>query len=56
LGENVEIPADVNFTVVTVLSPKVAEEEVEVEEAELEPGEEEAGEAVGEAEESSEEK
>ena len=56
LGENVEIAADHNFTVVTVLSPKVEEEEVEEEEAELEPGEEEAGEAVGEAEESSEEK
>ena len=43
--EDVEIPADVNFTVITVLSPKVEEieeEEAEVEEAEAE---EEAGEA-----------
>jgi large subunit ribosomal protein L25 len=37
-GEDVEIPADVNFTVITVVSPKV-EEEVE-EEVELEEGEE----------------
>jgi large subunit ribosomal protein L25 len=56
LGENVEIAADVNFTVVTVLSPKVEEEVVEEEEAELEAGEEEAGEEAEEAEESSEEK
>ena len=56
LGENVEVSADVNYTVVTVLSPKVEAEAVEEEEAELEPGEEEAGEVVGEAEESSEEK
>ncbi len=43
LGDNIELAADVNFTVVTVLSPKV--EEVEEEEAEeaLE-GEEEAAE------------
>jgi large subunit ribosomal protein L25 len=56
LGENVEIAADVNFTVVTVLSPKVEEEVVEEEEVELEAGEEEAGEEAEEAEESSEEK
>lgn len=43
--EDVEIPADVNFTVIAVLSPKV--EEIEEEEAEVEEGEaeEEAGEA-----------
>ncbi len=46
LGENVEVAADVNFTVVTVLSPKVEEEVVEEEEEELE-GEEEG--AEGEA-------
>ena len=41
LGENVEIASDVNYTVVTVLSPKVEEEEVEEEEGEeLEEGEE----------------
>ena len=57
LGENVEIAADVNFTVVTVLSPKVEEEIVEEEEeAELEAGEAEEGAEVGEAEESTEEK
>jgi large subunit ribosomal protein L25 len=50
LGENVEVATDVNYTVVTVLSPKV-EEEVEEEEEELEEGEEGAeGEAAdGEA-------
>lgn len=32
LGENVEIQSDVNFTVVTILTPKVVEEEVEEEE------------------------
>ncbi len=46
LGENVEVATDVNFTVVTVLSPKVEEEVVEEEEEELE-GEEEG--AEGEA-------
>jgi large subunit ribosomal protein L25 len=57
LGENVEIAADVNFTVVTVLSPKVEEEIVEEEEeAELEAGEAEEGAEVGEADESTEEK
>ena len=56
LGENVEISTDVNFTVVTVLSPKVEEEVVEEEEAELEDGEAEEGEEVGEADESTEEK
>jgi large subunit ribosomal protein L25 len=56
LGENVEISTDVNFTVVTVLSPKVEEEVVEEEEAELEDGEAEEGEEAGEADESTEEK
>ena len=57
LGENVEVSADFNFTVVTVLSPTVEEEEVvEEEEAELEAGEEAEGGEVGEADESSEEK
>jgi large subunit ribosomal protein L25 len=46
LGENVEVSTDVNYTVVTVLSPKVEEEVVEEEEEELE-GEEEG--AEGEA-------
>jgi len=46
LGENVEISADVNYTVVIVLSPKVEEEVVEEVEEELE-GEEEG--AEGEA-------
>ena len=36
---NIEIPAEVNFTVITVLSPKIEEEEVE-EELEEEEGEE----------------
>ena len=56
LGENIEIPADVNFTVVTVLTPKVEEEVVEEEEAELEEGEAEEGAEAGEADESTEEK
>ena len=55
LGENVEVSADVNFTVVTVLSPKVEEEVVEEEEEELE-GEEEGAEGeAAEAEAESEE-
>ena len=57
LGENVEVSADFNFTVVTVLSPTVEEEEVvEEEEGELEAGEEAEGEEAGEADDSSEEK
>ena len=57
LGENVEVSADFNFTVVTVLSPTVEEEEVvEEEEGELEAGEEAEDGEVGEADESSEEK
>jgi large subunit ribosomal protein L25 len=55
LGENIEISADVNLTVVTVLTPK-AEEEVEEEEAELEAGEAEEGGEVEETDQSSEEK
>jgi large subunit ribosomal protein L25 len=55
LGENVEFPADANFTLVTVLSPKVevlAEEEEEEEEVEEAEGEEEgAPEAAKSAEE-----
>ena len=55
LGENVEVAADVNYTVVTVLSPKVEEEPVEEEEEELEGAEEgaegEAAEAEAEPEE-----
>jgi len=52
LGENLEVVTDVNFTVVTVLSPKVEEEAVEEGEEELEGIEEGAeGEAAeGEAE------
>ena len=54
LGDNVEIPADVNFTVLTIVSPKV--EEVEEEEEEVLEGEEAAAEAEeGEASESEEE-
>ena len=56
LGENVEVSADFNFTVVTVLSPTVEEEVVEEEEGELEAGEEAEGEESVEADESSEEK
>jgi large subunit ribosomal protein L25 len=57
LGENVEVSADANFTVVTVISPTVEEEEVvEEEEAELEVGEEAEGGETGEADEPSEEK
>jgi large subunit ribosomal protein L25 len=56
LSDNVEISADSNFTLVTVLSPKVEEEVVEEEEAELEEGEAEEGAEEGESDESSEEK
>jgi large subunit ribosomal protein L25 len=55
LGEDVEVATDVNYTVVTVLSPKVEEEPVEEEEEELEEAEEgaegEAAEAEAEPEE-----
>ncbi len=50
LGENVEISSDVNYTVVTVLSPKVEEEIVAEEEEELEEGEEGAEGEAAEAE------
>lgn len=47
--ETVEIPYDVNFTLLTVVSPKIEEEPEEEEEAEIEEGEEgEAEEAEGE--------
>ena len=55
LGENLEIVADVNYTVVTVLSPKIEEEPVEEEEEELGEGEEGAEEGADEAEGESEE-
>jgi len=44
LEGDMEIQADVNYTVLTVLTPKVEEEEVEEEEEELEEGEEGAAE------------
>lgn len=53
LEGEVEIPHDVNFTILTVLSPKKAEEEVEEEEGEEEEMVE--GEEAAEAEETSEE-
>ena len=53
LGDNVEFLSDVNFTVVTILVPKVVEEEVEEEEEEVE-GEEGAEGAEGEASEAEE--
>ena len=47
LGDDIEVASDVNFTVVTVLSPKVEEEPEEELEEELEEGEEAAeGEAA----------
>ena len=46
LPDDVELPEDIDFTVITVLAPKIEEEEV-VEEEELEEGEE-AAEAEGE--------
>ena len=55
LGDNIEIPADVNFTVVTILSPKVEEIEEEEEEEEVLEGEAVEEEAAGEAAESGEE-
>jgi len=55
LGDNVEISADVNYTVLTIVSPKVEEVEEEEEEEALE-GEEAAAEGeVGEGAESEEE-
>ncbi|MDJ0829585.1 MAG: 50S ribosomal protein L25/general stress protein Ctc [Desulfobacterales bacterium] len=55
LTGNVEIPADVNYTVATVLSPKVEEEEVVEEEEELEEEAEEAAEREAAADTGSEE-
>ena len=56
LGDNIEISADVNFTVLTIVSPKVEEIEEEEEEEEVLEGEEEAAEgAEGEAAEPEEE-
>ena len=47
LEGDIEIPADVNFTVLTILSPKIVEvEEEEVEEEEAEEAAEEAGETA----------
>lgn len=48
LGENVELPDDVNFTVVTVVAPKIEEEPVEEELEEGLEGEEAEGEAPDE--------
>ena len=48
LGENIEIPADVNFTILTIVSPKAEVVEEEEEEEALE-GEEAADEAADEA-------
>ena len=57
MGDNVELLSDVNFTVVTILSPKMEEEAVEEEEEEALEGEEAAAEdADGEAAEPEEEK
>jgi large subunit ribosomal protein L25 len=57
LGDDIEVASDVNFTVVTVLSPKVEEEPEEELEEELEEGEEAAeGEAAEDEAEPEEEK
>jgi len=40
LGENIEIPEDVNFTILTILSPKAVDKEEEAEEAPDEEAEE----------------
>ena len=53
LGENVEIPHEVNFTIITIVAPTVEEEEVEEDEELLEEGE--AAEAAPADEETSEE-
>ena len=55
LDENVEIPHDVNFTVITIVPPSVEEEEVEEEDELLEGEEGEEGEETPAEEESSEE-
>ena len=49
LEGDVEIPYDANFTILTVVTPKVVEEEVEEEDEELEEGAEEAEGKEGEA-------
>jgi len=56
LGENIELSEDANYTVVTVLSPKLEEEVAEEEDAELEDAEAEEDEEAGAADEFSEEK
>ena len=55
LGDNIEVASDVNFTVVTILSPKVEEVEEEEEEEGLEGEEAEEEGAAGEAADSEEE-
>ncbi len=50
LGGHIEIPAETDFTVVTVVSPKMAEAEEAEEAAEEEEGEEETEDAAGEGE------
>ena len=42
LGENVEIPHEVNFTIITIVAPTVEEEEIEEEDEFMEEGEAEA--------------
>ena len=54
LGENIEIPHEVNFTIITIVAPTVEEEEVEEDEELMEEGEAEAAPAPA-AEETSEE-
>ena len=56
LGDNVELPSDVNFTVVTIISPKVEEEVAAEAEEGLEGAEEEAEGEAAEDTESEEEK
>lgn len=52
LSDDIELPPDVNFTVLTIMSPKIEEEpEEEVDEEEGEEGAEEGDEEEGEAEE-----
>ena len=48
LGEDVDIPHEVNFTIITVVPPTVDEQEVEEEEELLEEGEDEAASAAEE--------
>ena len=42
LDENVEIPHEVNFTIITIVAPTVEEEEIEEEDEFMEEGEAEA--------------